>query len=152
MKKIKIFILVAGIFFLASTCENENCHKTIPFANYSDKTLWIVESYAPPSDTSLSPSSISNIDANPANIVNCNEINSSLLWQRDCYEGVSLVRIYIYDLDVIKTVPKDTIIDNYMILRRYDLTVDNLQSLNWKIPYPPTEAMRSMKMYPAYGE
>lgn len=28
--------------------------------------------------------------------------------------------------------------DNYMVLQRYDLSLQDLQRLNWQISYPPT--------------
>ena len=42
--------------------------------------------------------------------------------------------------------------DDYDILVRYDLTYDNLKTLNDTIPFPPTEAMKDMKMWPPYEE
>ena len=42
--------------------------------------------------------------------------------------------------------------DDYDILVRYDLTYDNLKALNDTIPFPPTEAMNNMKMWPSYEE
>lgn len=42
--------------------------------------------------------------------------------------------------------------DDYDILVRYDLTYDNLKVLNDTIPFPPTEAMKNMKMWPPYEE
>ena len=42
--------------------------------------------------------------------------------------------------------------DDYDILVRYDLTYDNLKALNDTIPFPPSEAMKEMKMWPPYEE
>jgi len=42
--------------------------------------------------------------------------------------------------------------DDYDILVRYDLTYDNLEALNDTIPFPPSEAMKDMKMWPPYEE
>jgi hypothetical protein len=44
-----------------------------------------------------------------------------------------------------------TIIDNYLVLQRYDLGLEDIQKLGWSLPFPPTEAMKDMKMYPPYG-
>lgn len=41
---------------------------------------------------------------------------------------------------------------DYDILVRYDLTYDNLKALNDTIPFPPSEAMKDMKMWPPYEE
>ena len=42
--------------------------------------------------------------------------------------------------------------DDYDILVRYDLTYDDLKALNDTIPFPPSEAMKDMKMWPPYKE
>jgi len=57
----------------------------------------------------------------------------------------------IFDADTIAAYPWDVINSEYKILRRYDLSIHDLQKLNYTLYYPPTEAMRNMKMYPEYG-
>lgn len=47
--------------------------------------------------------------------------------------------------------PCDTIRKYVPVLQRYQLKLEDLQRLNWTITYPPTEAMRNVKMYPPYG-
>ena len=42
--------------------------------------------------------------------------------------------------------------NDYDILVRYDLTYDNLKALNDTIPFPPSETMKDMKMWPPYEE
>jgi hypothetical protein len=60
--------------------------------------------------------------------------------------------VFVLDLQVVESNPWMDIYNNYMVLRRYDLSLADLQCLNWIITYPPTEAMKDMKMYPPYGE
>jgi hypothetical protein len=43
---------------------------------------------------------------------------------------------YVFDNNVFNSVPWDTIKKNYMVLKRYDLTLQDLQSKNWTITYP----------------
>ncbi len=40
--------------------------------------------------------------------------------------------------------------ENYRILKRYDLSFSDVESLDFTIYYPPTNAMRYMKMYPPF--
>lgn len=40
--------------------------------------------------------------------------------------------------------------DDYPVLVRYDLTIDDLERLNYKVEYPPTERMYGVHMYPPY--
>lgn len=44
--------------------------------------------------------------------------------------------LFIFDAEVLETTPWDTIQANYMILKRYDLSYDDLVRLDWTITYP----------------
>ena len=44
--------------------------------------------------------------------------------------------IFIFDADTIENVPWDTIVKNYYILKRYEVTEQDLENLNWTITYP----------------
>jgi len=46
----------------------------------------------------------------------------------------------------------ETIREEYKVLKRYDLSIEDIQLLNYEIPYPPTEVMRGMRMYPPYEQ
>lgn len=59
--------------------------------------------------------------------------------------------LFIFDADTINTYSWQQIQDDYKVLQRYDLSPENLKTLKHQIPYPPTEAMKNMKMYPPYG-
>jgi hypothetical protein len=88
------------------------------------------------------------------------EINSTGLVDRYCYEEVitkdnylfpvDTIKIFVFDAQVLETTPWATVTQNYMILQRYDLSLADLQRLNWTLTYPPSEAMKDMKMYPPY--
>jgi len=45
-----------------------------------------------------------------------------------------------------KYVPFDSV-----FLQRYDLTIRDLDILDWTLSYPPDERMKNIKMYPPYG-
>jgi hypothetical protein len=60
--------------------------------------------------------------------------------------------IFFFDPDTLTTYDWETIRDEYKILVRYDLSHNDLNRLDWKITYPPTETMKDMKMYPLYRE
>ena len=59
--------------------------------------------------------------------------------------------VFFFNEDTLKAYNWQIIRSDYKILVRYDLSFNDLKILNWTIPYPPTEAMRNMKMYPPYG-
>ena len=37
------------------------------------------------------------------------------------------------------------------IIQRYDISLQDLQCLNWMLTYPPSENMKDIKMWPPYG-
>jgi hypothetical protein len=68
-------------------------------------------------------------------------INTYRLWGR--WEGEftdeipsGRLEIFIFDLGVLRNNSWDTIAKNYLILKRYDLTLDSLKKMNWLIQYP----------------
>ena len=63
------------------------------------------------------------------------------------YGWLDFLRVNIYDANA----GKQGLLSK-AILRSYYLTLEDLQRLDWKITYPPTETMRDVKMYPPYGE
>ena len=48
--------------------------------------------------------------------------------------------------------PCDTIRKYVPVLQRYRLNLEDLENLNWIVPYPPTEAMKDMDIYPLYKD
>jgi hypothetical protein len=57
------------------------------------------------------------------------------------------VMIFIYSDSVFKKHTLQQIYEGYMVLARYDLSYYDLEYLNYKISYPPSEKMMGMKMY-----
>jgi hypothetical protein len=49
---------------------------------------------------------------------------------------VDTLSVYIFDAQVLETTPWDTVKANYLVLKRYDLSLDDLNRLNWIITYP----------------
>ena len=43
---------------------------------------------------------------------------------------------FIYDACILETTPWDTIKAKYIVLKRYDLSLQDLQQMNWTITYP----------------
>ena len=46
----------------------------------------------------------------------------------------------------------DSVRKNVPIIQRYRLKLEDLQKLDWIVPFPPTEAMKGMDIYPPYVE
>ena len=58
--------------------------------------------------------------------------------------------IFIISLDAMKKDTCSEIRDSYNILKRYDVSLRDLENLNWTISYPPGEAMKDIKQFPPY--
>jgi hypothetical protein len=59
--------------------------------------------------------------------------------------------IYFFAKDTIDKYSWDDIKTKYKIVQRYDMSVDDFKQLHYRISYPPTVAMKNIKMYPPYG-
>ncbi|MFN8205896.1 MAG: hypothetical protein U0T82_00610 [Bacteroidales bacterium] len=44
--------------------------------------------------------------------------------------------VFIFDAPLLDSTPWDTVKANYLVLKRYDLSLDDLNSINWIITYP----------------
>ncbi len=58
--------------------------------------------------------------------------------------------IYIFNSDTLNKYSWDKIRKEEMFLRRYDLSLEDLKKLKYKVSYPPTPVMSDIKMYPPY--
>lgn len=78
--------------------------------------------------------------------------DSSIRWEDGYFKELpnDTLSVYILNRKISDTKDWDVIRENYMILQRYDLSIYDLQKLDYTLYYPPTEAMRNMKMWPAY--
>jgi hypothetical protein len=64
--------------------------------------------------------------------------------------------IFYFHADTVSEYSWEKIQREYKVLRRYDLSIEDIRLLYNKhdvpeIPYPPDERMKNMKMYPPYG-
>ena len=58
--------------------------------------------------------------------------------------------LFIFDADSFDMYSWEEIQRDYKILQRYDISYENMKYLKYNITYPPTEAMKDVKMYPPY--
>lgn len=57
--------------------------------------------------------------------------------------------IFIFDLDTLEYYNWDGIRNSYKVLKRYDLSIENLEELDFIVSYPSTNWMiDNVKMYP----
>jgi hypothetical protein len=56
--------------------------------------------------------------------------------------------IFIIHSDTLAKYTWSEIRRDYNILKRYDLSFQDLERIGWKLQYPPTAEMKGIKMYP----
>jgi hypothetical protein len=155
-----IFILIVLSFVaMASTCKNEdeNHHRTIEVINNSEKAIYANFDFAYP-DT-LAPGVPSSSEPSIYK-VEPHERNTSALWQRDFWELIfrdfryekqipsDTLMVFIFDVELLDS---HTTHINNTVIQRYDLSLQDLQRINWTLTYPPSPNMSAIKMYPPYG-
>ncbi len=59
---------------------------------------------------------------------------------------------YIFHTDTLRKYSWEEVSDNYKVLCRYDLSLQDIKRLNKSIYYPPTAEMSHIKMYFPYKE
>jgi len=47
-----------------------------------------------------------------------------------------VMMVFLFSRDTIEQVPWERIADEYMVLKRFDLTLDSLERRNWVLEYP----------------
>lgn len=57
---------------------------------------------------------------------------------------------FFFEENVINNTDWEVVRENYLILKRYDLSAEDIITLNYMIPYPPTSIMEDMKQQPAF--
>lgn len=129
--------------FLNQACRDKekDCHKTITFKNATADTLYVVSSYRYPDTLTLVGIPNPVLDPNFTMVLPY-EYNTQVLWSNDCIESAfeSLIpsrtlMIYVFDAKVLEGNSWETVKANYIVLKRYDLSLADLESLNWSITY-----------------
>lgn len=134
-----LIILLIPILF-SGTCkrDDESCHHRITINNNADEDVFFQVGLIYP-DTTLSD----NDNPLPAgNYYKCLANSFAVDFTSSCWESYfynapsDTLMIFIFDSNILETVPWDTVCANYMILKRYDLSLKDLQNTNWTITYP----------------
>jgi hypothetical protein len=138
MKKALLPILLIAIVSFGDTCSKNkpNCHEYYTIKNNSNGAIYFRWSR----DSALNSLSYSP-GSSPAEY-KCAANDKANDTHRACYEAeinlssLKKLNIWIFDAQIIETLPWDTVKKNYMILKRYSLTEEQLDSANWIINYP----------------
>jgi hypothetical protein len=140
MKLIKVIAIIGIQFILmANSCKEGGSYYDfrLKVINKSNMTIY-AEYTMSPIDTLLqyrqSPFNHSPDKATPNRTISLGRGGS---WENAFNEVANQkLRIFIFDASIVDNTPWDTIKKNYMILKRYDLSLDDLDNMNWTITYP----------------
>lgn len=61
--------------------------------------------------------------------------------------SVDTLSIFFFADSIYEDSSWSAISNQYLILKRYDLSIEDLERINFKVPYPPDETMEGIKMY-----
>jgi hypothetical protein len=158
---IGLFIIIVLPFISCGPYENSNnCHHKITIVNNYKTAIYVDASYLYPDTIDFHYSGLKD-NAHIYKILSNKQSDKPLNILRDCWEiqfktksilPSDTLMIYVFDAEIIENIPWSTIANGYMILKRYDLSLEDLAKLNWTITYPPTEEMKNIKMYPPYRD
>ncbi len=140
MKSGLILIFILSISFLS--CKKDDCHNSINFINNSELDVYVLPSRYYP-DTMYfrhGPSPINDV----SNKVLAGTSNDSPLWYKSCWEGVisskgissDTLMVYVFDASVIENEDWAIVSNEYKVLKRYDLSLEDLILSNFTIIYP----------------
>ncbi len=133
---------ISSMLFLANACPDQDIDfsdSTITIHNNTDMVvLHYFDFYRYP-DTSLNFDNpfLNEQQLDLAIIPPNNSIEQEDAWLKYFEQpNTSKVMLYLIDKDVFDDQPWDSIKANYMVLERYDLSLQDLKQMNWTITYP----------------
>jgi hypothetical protein len=152
-------LILSVIISILISCDpdffEDGCHSHINVTNNSSMDICTDETYAYP-DTTMR--NINPLRQGRKVAAGKTDHGSSIGAAGVCIESKfadvqsDTISIFIFDAKFMENNlnNEDFRTNETMALQRYDLTLDDLNSLNWTISYPPDERMKFMKMYPPY--
>jgi len=130
MKRITTIILFF-IILTSSTCQKEVKHYDLTVKNTANASIYVTWTDAYPDTLIRCPLGYSEILPGKSYDIKSGKYG----WEND-FKGMQFLQIFIIDAITGSTEACDTIRLHNMILKRYTLTYENLQQINWKITYP----------------
>jgi hypothetical protein len=130
-----IFLILSCLLIVNSSCHKDEGLK-LRVNNISEKAIYVSWTSAYP-DTSL------NHMVNPTYNSQINKVGAHRI-QPDYYgdpskaffKSIDTLSVFVFDAQVLENTPWDTVKGKYLVLKRFDLSFDDLNKLNWIITYP----------------
>jgi hypothetical protein len=140
----KTILIIKSIFLMIVTVllcrcvdrnENENCHKHVTIINNSNLPIYYGRSGRYPDTITLYPDPTGDQNFK----IEAYSVGEDRKY-RDClekdFESQRTWMYFIFDSHLLETTPWDTVVKKYMILKRYDLTLEDMVKSDWTITYP----------------
>ena len=144
----------------ASTCigrDSDNCHYGVTIVNLSDYAVYFDHYWDTISYRFYPPSGMV---AN-SGLCKVGPHESKRSFSRSCLEYAFTKGVAFHDgsfglLDTLRFFIFDAVVMEreleYKVLKRYDLSLECLRRLGFRVSYPPGEEMRYIKQYPPFGQ
>lgn len=143
MKKI-ILILNTFILLVLTSCSyqnTDNCHQVLTFVNNTNNHLYVSLSGEYPNNEAYKNEVNPLLDP-PNSKIEALEKNNHVLSGKNCYEVTyrdyiksGIMMVYVFDGSTLEAKGWDYIKANNLVLKRYDLTLEDLENMNWTIMY-----------------
>ena len=133
MEKLLVGLFCFCLVTMSADCakESDNCHLRLTAVNNSSEVV-CMGSTPTSQDTLLSE-----------NYCTCKGIEPGETYEEvllDCWEkrfnNLTVLQFFVYDYDVANSVNCNSLLINNNILKRYELTLKDLQDMDWTIEYP----------------
>jgi len=134
-----LLIIIIGFICTANQCNKDDCNKKIIFVNNSSKEVYINGSDNIYPDTL----NFSSWFPNPYNQPNLYRVkpgessnNAAGMRKKDCIEEKveqGRIFVYVFDAEVLANYSWGDIGKNYMVLKTYHPTIDDMEQNNWTI-------------------
>jgi len=139
LKLLVLLVLASFIFVGCPDRDKFNPDSIIIINNNSNIDIMYDYLFSRFPDTTLIPGGLPFYNANLYGIALIKAMSSKTVQGEfiDIFKRDSApIMLFLFSRDTIDQVPWEKIRDEYKILRRYDLTKEMLDSLNWTITYP----------------
>lgn len=168
MKHYYFLIIQMSILFCVSCApeNDENHHYYIIFNNNTGKDLYVIDSSIYP-DTTNGPGGKIFGNQGFCKVEAYRSSSEPLHYLWESYEEAFILdeygkrypsdtmMVFVYDVETFDKITRHDRVKDSLLLQeafraRYDLSLQDLQRLNWTLSYPPTENMKTIKMWPNF--
>lgn len=124
------FFFLLVVTTVTYSCCKEEIHYNLVIKNMSNKAISISWGDYYPDTTLRCPLGYINLSENQE----C-KLSRRNGWEND-FKYYSYLQIFVMDSEICQTTPCDTIKKYNEILKRYQLTLDDIKQVGWVISYP----------------